>query len=180
MEQIDVKMENVEFLRVLTYLIDHQHKVRNAVAHGRIKAERASTTRNQLGAGDRIRETWQFCRSERNDLSVSILTTQRVAGSISSSMLAGICRHFILAVVVVAIVMVVVCSIAHIKASTRMVPVPISFADSNSNAADSDIGAFRDDHWFVADVQRTGKCRHSQKRNKKKGKHTSLHDVLLR
>jgi hypothetical protein len=96
-------------------------------------------------------------------------------GPISGSMLAEIRRHFILAVVVVAIVMVVVSSIAHIKASTRMVPVPMSFADSNSNAADSDIGAFRDDHWFVADVQRTGKCRHRQKRNKKKGKHSSLH-----
>src|ERR1700693_2514128 len=54
MEQIDVKMENVEFLRVLANLIDHQHEVRNAVAHGRIKAERASATRNQLGAGDRV------------------------------------------------------------------------------------------------------------------------------
>ena len=94
-------------------------------------------------------------------------------------MLAGIRRHFILAVVVVAIVMVVVCSIAHIKASARMVPVPMSFADSNSNAADSDIGAFRDDHWFVADAQRTGKYRQRQKRNKKKGKYSSLHDVLL-
>jgi hypothetical protein len=60
-----------------------------------------------------------------------------------------------------------------------MVPVPVSFADSNSKAANSDIGAFRDDHWFVADVQRTGKYRHRQKRNKKKGKHSSLHDVLL-
>ena len=94
-------------------------------------------------------------------------------------MLAEIRRRFILAVVVVAIVMVVVSSIDHIKANTRMVPVPMSFADSNSNAADSDIGAFRDDHWFVADVQRTGKYRHRQKRNKKKGKHSSLHDVLL-
>src|ERR1700680_1315997 len=54
MDQIDVKMENVEFLRVLPYLIDHQHEVWNAVAHGRIKAERTSTTGNQLGAGDRI------------------------------------------------------------------------------------------------------------------------------
>jgi hypothetical protein len=93
-------------------------------------------------------------------------------------MLAEIRRHFILAVVVVAIV-IVVSSIAHIKTSTRMVPVPMSFADSNTNAADSDIGAFRDDHWFVADVQRTGKYRHRKKRNKKKRKHTSLHDVLL-
>jgi hypothetical protein len=75
--------------------------------------------------------------------------------------------------------MVVVSSIAHIKASTRMVPVPMSFADSNSNATNSDIGAFRDDHWFVADVQRTGKYRHRQKRDKKKGKHSSLHVVLL-
>jgi hypothetical protein len=94
-------------------------------------------------------------------------------------MLAEIRRHFILAVVVVAIVMVVVSSIAHIEATTRMVPVPMSFADSDPNAADSDIGAFRDDHWFVADVQRTGKYRHRQKRNKKKGKHSGLHDVLL-
>jgi hypothetical protein len=95
-------------------------------------------------------------------------------------MLAEIRPHFILAVVVVAIVMVVVSSIAHIKTSTRMVPVPMSFADPNSDAPDSDIGAFREDHWFVADVQRTGKCRHRQKRNKKKGKHSSsVHDVLL-
>jgi hypothetical protein len=53
-EEIDVKMENVEVLRVLAYLIDHQHEMRNAVAHGRIEAERASTTRSQLCAGDRI------------------------------------------------------------------------------------------------------------------------------
>ena len=66
-------------------------------------------------------------------------------------------------------VMVAVSSIGHIKASTRMVPVPMSFADSNSNAANSDIGAFRDDHWFVADAQRIGKHRHRQERNKKKG-----------
>ena len=59
-----------------------------------------------------------------------------------------------------------------------MVPVPVSFANSNSKAANSDIGAFRDDHWFVADVQRTGKCRHRQKRNKKKGKHSSLYDIF--
>src|ERR1700732_676514 len=53
-EEIDVKMENVEVLRVLAYLIDHQHEMRNAVAHGRIEAERARTTGAQLGAGDRI------------------------------------------------------------------------------------------------------------------------------
>jgi hypothetical protein len=85
-------------------------------------------------------------------------------------MLAEVRRRFVLAVVVVAIVMVAVSSIGHIKASTRMVLVPASLTDSNSDAADSDIGAFRNDHWFVADVQRTGKGRHRQKRNKKKGK----------
>jgi hypothetical protein len=37
-----------------------------------------------------------------------------------------------------------------------MVPVPVSFADSDSKAANSDIGAFRDDHWFV--------CRRSKNR----------------
>jgi hypothetical protein len=82
-------------------------------------------------------------------------------------------------VVVAAIVMVVVSSSGHIEASTKMVPVPVSLTDPNSDAADSDIGAFRKDNWFVADVQRTGKCRHRQKRNKKQGKHSSLHDVLL-
>ena len=50
----------------------------------------------------------------------------------------------------------VVSSFAHIEASTKMVPVPVSLTDPNSDAANSGIGAFRDDHWFVADVQRTG------------------------
>ena len=38
MEEIDVKMENVELLRALAHLIDHQHEVRNDVAHGRIES----------------------------------------------------------------------------------------------------------------------------------------------
>jgi hypothetical protein len=78
---------------------------------------------------------------------------------------------------VVAIVMVVVPSFAHIKAS--VVPMPVSLTDRNSDAAAPDIGAFRDDNWFVADVQRTGKCRHRQEWKKKKGKHSILHDILL-
>jgi hypothetical protein len=41
-----------------------------------------------------------------------------------------------------------------------MVPISVSLTDPNSDAADSDIGTFRNDHWFVADGQRTGKCRH--------------------
>ena len=62
----------------------------------------------------------------------------------------------------------VVLSVGHIEAS--MVPMPVSLTDPNSDGADPDICAFRDDHWFVANAQRTGKCRHRQERNKKKGK----------
>src|ERR1700683_340900 len=54
MEQIDVKMENVELIRTLPDLINHQHEVRNDVAHCRIKAERTGTTGSQFGAGDGI------------------------------------------------------------------------------------------------------------------------------
>ena len=71
------------------------------------------------------------------------------------------------------VVVVVVPSVGHIEAS--MVPMPVSLTDPNSDAA----GDFRDDHWFVADVQRTGKGRHRQERNKKKGKHDILHGILL-
>ena len=53
-EQIDVKMKNVELLRALAHLINHQHEVRNDVAHGRIKAQRTSATGSQLGAGDGV------------------------------------------------------------------------------------------------------------------------------
>jgi hypothetical protein len=76
--------------------------------------------------------------------------------------------------------MVVVPSVGHIEAGSRMVPMAVSLADPNSDAADSDIGAFRDDHWFIADAQRIGKRRHRQERNKKKGKHSILHGILLR
>ena len=54
MKQIDMKMKNVEFLRALAHLIDHQHEVRNDVAHGRIEPKRATATGVQLGAGDRV------------------------------------------------------------------------------------------------------------------------------
>ena len=50
--------------------------------------------------------------------------------------------------------------------------------DPNSDAANSDIGAFRDDHWFVAGAQKIGKRRHRQERNKKKGQHSILHGIL--
>ena len=54
MEEIDVKMKNVELLRALAHLIDHQHEVRNDVTHGSIEAQGTSTTRSQLGGGDRV------------------------------------------------------------------------------------------------------------------------------
>jgi len=74
---------------------------------------------------------------------------------------------------------VVVPSVGHIEASMVPMPMPMSLTDPNSDAADPDIGAFREDHWFVADVQRTGKCRHRQERNKKKGKNRILHGIFL-
>ena len=52
--QIDMKMKNVELVRALSDLINQQHEVRNDVAHGRIKAKRTSATRSQLGAGDGV------------------------------------------------------------------------------------------------------------------------------
>jgi hypothetical protein len=76
----------------------------------------------------------------------------------------------------VAIVMVAP-SVGHIEAS--MVPMPVSVADPNSDVADPDIGAFRDDHRLIADVRRTGKCRHRQKRNNEKRKQGILCDTLF-
>ena len=80
---------------------------------------------------------------------------------------------------VVAIIMggAVVSSCAHIEAG--MVPISVSLTDPNPDAPDPNIDVFRDDNWFVADVQRTSKRRHCQERNKKKSKHSILHDILL-
>ena len=57
--------------------------------------------------------------------------------------------------------------------------MPVSLTDPSSDAADPDIGAFRDHNWFVADVQSSGKCRHRQKRNRSKGEHSILYDIPL-
>src|ERR1051326_8302986 len=54
MEQIDMKMKDVEFIGALAHLINHQHEVRNDVAHCRIDTKRASTTGGQLRAGDGV------------------------------------------------------------------------------------------------------------------------------
>ena len=46
-----------------------------------------------------------------------------------------------------------------------MVPISVSLTDPNPDASDPNIDVFRDDNWFVANVQRTGKCRCCQERN---------------
>jgi hypothetical protein len=71
----------------------------------------------------------------------------------------------------------VVSSCAHIEAG--MVPISVSLTDPNPDAPDPNIDVFRDDNWFVADVQRASKRRRCQERNKKKSKHSILHDILL-
>jgi hypothetical protein len=59
------------------------------------------------------------------------------------------------------------------------VPMPVPLTDVNSDAADPDIDGLRDDHWFVAGVRGTGKCRHRQEWNNKKRKQSILHGTLL-
>ena len=56
-----------------------------------------------------------------------------------------------------------------------MVPMPVSLADPNSDAADPDIGTFGDDCWFVAPGQRTGKRWYRRERNKKQSERNILH-----
>jgi hypothetical protein len=86
-------------------------------------------------------------------------------------------RLFILVVVAIIMGGAVVSSCAHIEAG--MVPISVSLTDPNPDASDPNINVFRDDNWFVADVQRTSKRRHCQERNKNKSKHSILHDILL-
>src|SRR5579864_2869714 len=47
-------MKDVEFRRPFAHLINHEHEVRNNVAHGRIKAKRAITAGSQVGAGNGV------------------------------------------------------------------------------------------------------------------------------
>jgi hypothetical protein len=69
----------------------------------------------------------------------------------------------------------VVLSVEH----DRAVPMPVSVTDANSDTADIDTDTFRDDHWLVAGVRGSGKCRHRQHRIKKKGEQNILHDGTL-
>ena len=52
LEKIDVKMNDVEFVRALAHLIDHKHEVRNGIAHRIIESERVITTGGQFGGSN--------------------------------------------------------------------------------------------------------------------------------
>jgi hypothetical protein len=77
--------------------------------------------------------------------------------------------------IVVVVVMVVMLSVEH----DSVIAMLVSVTDAESDAADIHIDTFRDDHWLVAGVQGSRKCRHRQHRNKKKGEQSILHDGTL-
>jgi hypothetical protein len=60
-----------------------------------------------------------------------------------------------------------------------LVPIPISLAYLYPKAAEPDIGALRDDHRFVNNDRRTGKCRHGEEWNNAEGENSFLHGTLL-
>jgi hypothetical protein len=65
----------------------------------------------------------------------------------------------ILAAIVTSIVTVIaVSSSGHIEVT--MVPMTVSLTNADTNTANPDFNVFRDDHRFVADGERAGKCRH--------------------
>ncbi len=83
----------------------------------------------------------------------------------------------IVVAIVVAMVMVVL-SVEHDR-GCAVVPMPMLVTDVNSDVADPDLDAFRDDHRFGAGVRRTGKCRYRQERNETKRKQSILHGTLF-
>jgi hypothetical protein len=86
------------------------------------------------------------------------------------------------AAVVVLIAIVIVIMVVLAVDHNVVVAVPVAVAAANPDTTNPDIDVFRDDHWASADVHRTGKCRHCQKWNKTKGKHSILgirHDTLF-
>jgi hypothetical protein len=85
-------------------------------------------------------------------------------------------RSAAVAVLILIVIMMVVRAVDH----DAVVPMPVSLADADLDAADSDPDFFRDDDRFIAaGVHRTGKCRHCQERNKTKDKHGILHGTLF-
>jgi hypothetical protein len=74
---------------------------------------------------------------------------------------------------------VMMMAVPAVKHDSVVTVMPVSSTDVNTDAADPDVDAFRDNHWFVASIRRTGKCRQRQKRNNKQGKQSILHGTLL-
>jgi hypothetical protein len=56
-----------------------------------------------------------------------------------------------------------------------LVPVPVSLAYLHPNALDFDIGALRDDYWFVNNHRGTGKCRYGEEGNSTQDKNSFHH-----
>jgi hypothetical protein len=72
--------------------------------------------------------------------------------------------------IAVLIVMLAALAVDH----DAVVPMPVPLTALNPDAADPNLDVFRDDHWVVADVHRTGKRRHRQEWNETKDKHSIL------
>jgi hypothetical protein len=84
--------------------------------------------------------------------------------------------HWLAAAAIVVAVVMVVLSVER----DRVVPMPVSVTDANPDAADIDTDTFWDNHWLVAGVRGSAKCRHRQHRKKKKkGGQSILHDGTL-
>ena len=52
MELIDVEMQDVKLVGSLADAIEHQHVVRDRIAHAGIETERLRDARNEIGRGD--------------------------------------------------------------------------------------------------------------------------------
>ena len=96
--------------------------------------------RGSGGEGERLRRAYNLAPSA-SQICTELLTSMGRAVDILAT-----------------IVMVMAVSRGHVEVT--MVPMPVSLTDANADVADLNSDDFRDDHWFVAGAQRTGKCRH--------------------
>jgi hypothetical protein len=54
MKEVDMEMQNVEFLDSLAHLVEHEHVVGDGVLDGRIEPQRGHGAAGELGGGDGI------------------------------------------------------------------------------------------------------------------------------
>ena len=54
MQVVNVEVQDVEIIRTLPHLVEHQHVMRNRVADMRIKAQGPGRARNEFRGGDGI------------------------------------------------------------------------------------------------------------------------------